>query len=166
MSTRKEIRSDDTLRGGAAGRGPGDHSKPQALLKPAMLSYDRRTTPSVLARLIPTASPLHHTSLPPTAPPPPPLALGSSSGAPLADIAQQLVLEDELALLVLLAALVRLVVLPPHRGPALPAQEVADNVPARRHVALLGGRRRHVDDAVEEVGLTGGAAEVLFWGGV
>ena len=51
---------------------------------------------------------------------------------------EQLGLEYELALLVLLARLVRLVVLPPHRLPALPAQYVPHDVPARRHVAFRG----------------------------
>lgn len=51
---------------------------------------------------------------------------------------EQLGLEYELALLVLLARLVRLVVLPPDRLLALPARDVPHDVPARRHVAFRG----------------------------
>lgn len=86
--------------------------------------------------------------------PPPPVS-------PSTDIAKPLRLEDELALLVLLARLVRLVVLPPDRLLALPARNVPHNVPPRRHVALARLARVDVDHRVEEVCLAVLAAEVL-----
>ncbi len=79
----------------------------------------------------------------------------------LADVAQQLGLEDELALLVLLGALERLIVLPPHRLLALAAHDVADNVAARRHVALARLARVDVDHRIEEVRLAMLSSEVL-----
>lgn len=82
-----------------------------------------------------------------------------------ADGAQEFSLEDELALLVLLAALVGLVVLPADRLLALAARDVAHDVAARGHVALAGLARLDVDDGVEEEGLAVLAAEVLqSWG--
>ena len=77
------------------------------------------------------------------------------------DGAQELCLEDELALLVLLARLVGLVVFPADRLLALAAVDVAYNVAARRHVALVGVGFGHVDDAVEQVGFAVLATEVL-----
>jgi hypothetical protein len=82
--------------------------------------------------------------------------------AKLADVAEQLGLEDELALLVLLGILVGLVVLPADRVLALPAGDVAHNVPARCHVALARLARLDVDDRVEEVGFAMLATEVLL----
>lgn len=79
----------------------------------------------------------------------------------LGDVAEQLRLEDELALLVLLGALVGLVVLPADRLLALAADDVADDVTTGRHVALVGFAGVHVDHGVEEKGLTMLAAEVL-----
>lgn len=79
----------------------------------------------------------------------------------LADRAQQLGLEDELALLVLLAALVGLVVLPAHRLLALAAGDVAHDVAARGHVALAGLAHVDVDHRVEKEGFAVLAAEVL-----
>ena len=73
-------------------------------------------------------------------------------------------LKDILPLLVLLRALVRLVVLPPHRLLALSTKDVADNVSARRHVALVRLASFDVDDVVEEVGFSVLAAEVLVEG--
>ena len=75
--------------------------------------------------------------------------------------AEQLRLEDELALLVLLARLVRLVVFPADRLLALPAVDVTHDVAARRHVAFAGIGLGDVDDAVEEVCFSMLAAEVL-----
>ena len=74
---------------------------------------------------------------------------------------QQLRLQYELAFLVLLRLLVRLVVLPPDRLLALPAHYVPHDVPTRRHVAFVGVRLRDVHDGVEEVGFAVLAAEVL-----
>lgn len=71
-------------------------------------------------------------------------------------------LEDELALLVLLVGFKGLVILPANRFLALPARDVADNMATRRHVALAGLARLDVDDAVEKVGLAVLAAEVLL----
>jgi hypothetical protein len=75
--------------------------------------------------------------------------------------AQQLRLQNVLALLVLLAGLIGLVVLPADRLLALSAVDVAYDVAAGRHVALVGLGFGHVDDAVEEVCFAVLAAEVL-----
>lgn len=74
---------------------------------------------------------------------------------------EQLQLEDELALLVLLARLVRLVVLPADGALASSAQDVAHDVPARRHVALRWLGESEIGDLVEEIRLTVLASEVL-----
>lgn len=79
----------------------------------------------------------------------------------LGDDAQQLRLEDELALLVLLARLVRLVVFPPDAGVAAAAVDVPHDVPAGGHITFVRFGAVDVDDVVEEVGLTVLAAEVL-----
>lgn len=76
------------------------------------------------------------------------------------DIAQELLLEDELPLLVLLRALVSLVVLPPDHLFTLPASNVSHGVPAGSHVAVAGLRSLGVYHAVEEEGLAMLAAEV------
>lgn len=78
----------------------------------------------------------------------------------LVDVAEELSLEDELALLVLLARLVRLVILPANSLLALFAGDVTDYVSACRHAALRGLAGLNVDYAVEEVGLTMLTAEV------
>lgn len=111
------------------------------------------------AMLSPTHSRLNHHphALRIKAPPP-----ATSRNEKLIHRAEQLGLEYELAFLVLLARLVRLVVLPAHRLLALPAHDVAHNVPARRHVALRGVGLRDVHDAAEEVGFAVLAAEVLY----
>ena len=75
--------------------------------------------------------------------------------------AEQLCLQDEFALLVLLAGLVRFVVLPAHRFLALSAVNIAYDVATGGHVALVGLGLGDVDNAVEEVGLSMLAAEVL-----
>lgn len=80
---------------------------------------------------------------------------------PSTDSTQELGLQDELALLVLLTRLVRLIVLPADRLLALAAGDVAHNVAARRHVALAGLAHFDVDDGVEEEGFAVLAAEVL-----
>jgi hypothetical protein len=67
----------------------------------------------------------------------------------LADDAQQLRLEDEFALLVLLASLVGLVIFPSHAGVAATAVDVPDNVPARCHITLIRFGAVDVDDGVE-----------------
>jgi len=82
------------------------------------------------------------------------------------DIAQELLLEDELPLLVLLRALVSLVVLPPDHLFTLPASNVSHGVPAGSHVAVAGLRSLGVYHAVEEEGLAMLAAEVLRSNGV
>jgi len=79
---------------------------------------------------------------------------------PSGHIAQHLGLEDILALLVLLARLVRLVVLPAHDDLAVAAHDVAHDVLARRHVAFGRLSLRDVDDLLEEVRLAVLAAEV------
>ena len=63
-------------------------------------------------------------------------------------------LDDELALLVLLRGLERLLVLPAERRLARLAVDVGDRVQAGEQVALLGGARAHVDHLVEQVGAT------------
>lgn len=78
----------------------------------------------------------------------------------LGDHAQQLRLEDELALLVALRGLEGAVVFPAHRLVAALAHDVAHDVPACRHVALCGVAGGDVDDRVEEVGFAVLAAEV------
>jgi hypothetical protein len=78
----------------------------------------------------------------------------------LADVAEQLVFENKLAFLVLLAALVRLVVLPPHRLFALSTLDVSHDVSARRHVALARLASLDVYDCVEEICFAVLAAEV------
>jgi hypothetical protein len=75
--------------------------------------------------------------------------------------AEQLRLENELALLVLFASLISLVVLPADRLFALAAVDVAYDVAAGGHVALVGLGFADVDDAVEEVRFAVLAAEVL-----
>lgn len=119
-------------------------------------SLSRRNACSLHSRIKqhtpPFSAPLGVKSPPPPLPP-----LGK-----LIHRTQQLGLEYELALLVLLARLVRLVVLPPHRLLALPAHDVPDDVPARRHVAFCGVGLRDVHDGVEEVGFAVLAAEVLL----
>lgn len=77
------------------------------------------------------------------------------------NITEKLGLEDELALLVPLGGLERLVVLPPHRLLAATARNVAHDVAARRHATLVGLARLDVDNRVEEVGFSVLAAEVL-----
>jgi hypothetical protein len=79
----------------------------------------------------------------------------------LADGAEQLGLQDELALLVLLASLVGLVVLPADCLLALTAVDVAYYVTTGSHVALVRVGLGDVDDAVEQVRLAVLAAEVL-----
>ena len=54
------------------------------------------------------------------------------------DIAQELLLEDELPLLVPLRALIGLVVLPPDHLFTLPASDVSHCVSAGNHVAVAG----------------------------
>lgn len=78
-----------------------------------------------------------------------------------AHLTHQLLLQDILALLVLLRALVRAVVLPAHDLLALATADVADDVAAGNHVALAGLAELDVDDAVEEEGFAVLAAEVL-----
>lgn len=85
---------------------------------------------------------------------------GGPSGH-LGDDAQQLRLEDELALLVFLARLVRLVVLPPDTSIAAAAVDVPHDMPAGGHITFVRFGAVDVDDVVEEVGLTVLAAEVL-----
>lgn len=79
----------------------------------------------------------------------------------LAHNAKQFFLQDELALLVFLAALVGLVVLPTHSLLALAAGDVADDVATGRHTALDGIGLGDVHDGVEEVSLAMLATEVL-----
>lgn len=80
---------------------------------------------------------------------------------PLAHDAEQFFLQNELPLLVFLAALVGLVVLPAHGLLALSAGDVADDVATGRHAAFDGLGLGDVHDGIEEVGLTMLATEVL-----
>ena len=75
--------------------------------------------------------------------------------------AQELRLQDKLALLVLLARLVGLVVLPAHRVVALAACYIAHDVAAGGHVAFGGLAGRDVHHGSEEVGFAMLATEVL-----
>lgn len=79
----------------------------------------------------------------------------------LVHLTQQLLLQDVFALLVLLGALVRAIVLPPDHFFALPARYVPHYVSAGGHVALARLALLDVDDGVEEVGFAVLAAEVL-----
>lgn len=76
-------------------------------------------------------------------------------------MAEELFLKDEFALFVFLAALVRLVVLPPHSLFALSAGDVTNYMSTGSHAALDSLRLGDVDDVVEEVGFAMLAAEVL-----
>ena len=67
----------------------------------------------------------------------------------LANVAKQLMLKDELALLVLLRVLIRLVILPPDNLFALSTLDVADNMTAGRHVAFARLASLDVDDHVK-----------------
>jgi hypothetical protein len=78
-------------------------------------------------------------------------------------VAQQLLLQDELALLVLLRALECLVVLPPDHLFALAACNISYDVPSGCHVAVARLRSLGVHDAVEEECFAMLAAEVLRW---
>jgi hypothetical protein len=75
--------------------------------------------------------------------------------------AEQLCLQDEFALLVLLAGLVRFVILPAHCFLALSTVDIAYDVATGGHVALVWLGLGNVDNAVEEVGFAVLAAEVL-----
>lgn len=77
------------------------------------------------------------------------------------DLAQQLHLQDEFALLVFLAVLIRLVVLPSHHLFTLPTTDVAHDVLARGHVTFHLLACDDVDNAIEEVGLAMLTAEIL-----
>lgn len=76
------------------------------------------------------------------------------------DIAKELLLEDELALFVLLRALIGLVVLPPDHLFTLPASDVSHGVSAGSHVAVAGLGSLGVHHAVEEEGFAMLATEV------
>ena len=80
---------------------------------------------------------------------------------PLTNDTEQFLLEDELALLVFLTALVRLVVLPSYRFLALSAGDVAHDMSPRRHVAFYSFALRNVDNFIEEVCFPVLASEVL-----
>lgn len=82
------------------------------------------------------------------------------------DVAQELLLEDELPLLVLLRALVGLVILPPDHLFTLPTGDISHGVSAGGHVAVAGLRSLGVHHAVEEEGFAMLATEVLRWNGV
>lgn len=82
----------------------------------------------------------------------------------LLDVTEQLGLENELALLVLLARVVGLVVRPAHIVLALATEDVPHDVSARRHVPLVRLPGGDVHDRVEEVGFAVLAAEVLHTG--
>jgi hypothetical protein len=73
---------------------------------------------------------------------------------------QQLCLQYELPLLVLLARLIRLIILPPHRLLALPTMDVPHYMFPRRHISLHSLSLRDVDNTAEEIGLAVLAAKV------
>jgi hypothetical protein len=77
--------------------------------------------------------------------------------------AEQLCLEDEFALFVLLTGFIGLVILPAYCLFALPAVNVAYDVSASRHVALVRIGLGDVDDAVKQVCFAVLAAEILGW---
>lgn len=79
----------------------------------------------------------------------------------LVHLAEQLLLQDELALLVFFGALEGLVILPPDDFFALPTGDVAHGVFASGHIAITRVGGLDVDDAVEEIGFAVLAAEVL-----
>jgi len=76
--------------------------------------------------------------------------------------AKELSLKDELALLIPLGRLVRLVVLPADNLATDAARDVAHNMAARRHGSLGRFARLDVDYRVEEVRFAMLTAEVLF----
>jgi hypothetical protein len=75
--------------------------------------------------------------------------------------AEQLCLQNEFALLVLLAGLVRFVVLPAYCFLALSTVDITYNVATGGHVALVGLGLGDIDNAVEEVCFAVLTAEVL-----
>jgi hypothetical protein len=85
---------------------------------------------------------------------------------PSGDVAQKLLLEDELPLLILLRTLVGLVVLPPDHLFTLPASDVSHSVSAGSHVAIARLRCLGIHHAVEEEGFAMLATEVLRANGV
>jgi hypothetical protein len=80
----------------------------------------------------------------------------------LSDLTQQLLLQNVLALLILLRALVRAIVLPPDHLTALSASNISHQVAAGGHVTLASLTLLDIDDGVEEVGFAVLAAEVLL----
>lgn len=84
-----------------------------------------------------------------------------AQGDPLAHDAKQFFLQDELSLLVFLAALICLVILPTHSLLALSAGDVSDDVATGCHAPLHGLGLGDVHDGVEEVSLAMLATEVL-----
>lgn len=86
---------------------------------------------------------------------PPPLVIH------LADVAEQLGLQDVLSLLVLLRALISFVILPAHCLLTLLAIDVAHDMPACRHRSFRGIALLNVDHAVEEVCFAMLATEIL-----
>ena len=80
---------------------------------------------------------------------------------PLAHHAEQFFFQDELALLVFLAGLVRLVIFPPYRFSALSAGDVPHDMPPGRHATFDSLGLRYVDHAIEEVRFAMLATEVL-----
>lgn len=85
----------------------------------------------------------------------------TSIARPSAYNAEKLLLKNELALLVFLAALVGLVVLPSYRLLALAASDVAYDMSPGGHVTFDGLGLGDVDDVVEKVGFAVLAAETL-----
>lgn len=80
---------------------------------------------------------------------------------PLTNDTEEFLLEDELALLVFLTVLVRLVVLPSYRFLALSAGDVAHNMSSCCHAALYSFALRDVDNFIEKVCFPVLASEVL-----
>lgn len=74
---------------------------------------------------------------------------------------KQLLLENKFPLLILLAGLIRLVVFPPHRLPALSAGNISYHVSAGGHTSFGGFGLVDIDHRVEEVCFSVLAAEIL-----
>lgn len=86
---------------------------------------------------------------------------GRTITLPLTNDTEEFLLEDELALLVFLTVLVRLVVLPSYRFLALSARDVAHDMSSSCHAALYSFALRDVDNFIEEVCFPVLASEVL-----
>lgn len=69
----------------------------------------------------------------------------------LVDVDSELLLEDELALLVLFGSHIGTVILPSERGLALDATDISHRMQASGHVAILGISQIDVGDQIEKI---------------